>query len=291
MQGKTSPRDRDALRRQRALYYALKSSDDAFFSFIPRQQLFYALNKSYQPGAKRPRRPTRYDCQTQHTGTLEWRLLASADAPLNLWESGTVLKWIARSAVPGGSAQASGRALRAAVNMWHAAEYWNSIMDGRVTFRYAEDITSANININIILQPGPITRGFFPNNNAVINALSYGPVAGYWDFVHELAHVVGLPHENTHAVHPEWSRNLYTNTNTSNAHSAKNNSIWLGTCDTHSVAGYHAANSASENDTLVIRNAYDSLQDGQVLSATIGSGKVATHLSTVVRRISPLSDD
>jgi len=147
MQGKTSPRDRDALRRQRALYYALKSSDDAFFSFIPRQQLFYALNKSYQPGAKRPRRPTRYDCQTQHTGTLEWRLLASADAPLNLWESGTVLKWIARSAVPGGSAQASGRALRAAVNMWHAAEYWNSIMDGRVTFRYAEDITSANINI------------------------------------------------------------------------------------------------------------------------------------------------
>lgn len=187
----------------------------------------------------------------------------SGTGVLTLWKTDTTLHWVAR--LDGWVSGA--RAARACAAFWRAAHAWEGVLQGRVRFRYVSSLEDADIQLAGREQ----TRAFFPEHAAaslLTLALDrYDERRWYPILLHELGHVLGLYNRDPEAakLFPVCAR------------------LW-GARPESCVSDTLAAQ-VHHDDALALREAYDTLHDGQILR---GSGPCA-HVTRRVRRVRPHS--
>ena len=273
-------KDISKAREQRDLYLEMKRAEDPDFGCIPLPALRSAVNMSSMELCSTQTKVP-YECDTQRTESLDELFVGIARGMLFLWENGSVINWIARS----DGYPTFNHAMTAAVAVYRAAQRWNEVMDGRVTFRYVTKFDDAAFQVSYGGDlGGTLASAFFPNqyqrslNDIRVYATQFAdnqlPLIVN-TMLHELGHVLGLRHEHSHSGIPGWLPPEDT------ANGAE--SIVYGVRNPRSVMAYYRGQDIQPSDESAIREAYDKLSDGSVIE---GQGRF-TKVKKVVRRVAP----
>lgn len=145
-----------------------------------------------------------YQCTTQTSmlvpsskGILELEVGLGGQVPR--WKKGSVVNWAAYS----GGYPSPNHATFAAHRLNEAAQIWNRILGGRVTFKWVSKVDDAAFVLGYGGNNGTVlARAYFPNSAALNGLIVYQRAFGPGNinfltniFLHELGHILGFRHE------------------------------------------------------------------------------------------------
>lgn len=259
-------------RENRDIYLQYMRLDNPDYSLFTVAELKTALNNI--PTSKKPTK--RRQCRQKHCGQehdgVAGAYLGVEKGALHLWRSGSVINYVVRK--DGWSKQR--RALHVLVAAHQAAECWNAAMDGRLTFRFVENLCDAAFEVRYEHdgRRGHLASAFFPldhrrdlNFLRIYRSAFSSKYSAKYPLVniltHELGHVVGLRHEFASKTEQQ------------------SEAILFGIHSRNSVMSYKTKPVISESDVEVVRRAYDELEDGHVIKAQGPLGLIMKIVSRV----------
>ncbi len=202
---------RSVRKKQLDLYLEMMRQENPDFDFIRVQELRSALNTMSRPKMPKSTKRT-YRCTTQQHESLDDLIIGKVGGMVHLWESNSVINWIARA----DGYPSPQHAIEAAVALYRAAEQWNEVMEGRVRFHYVSRFDDAAFQLRYGGdQGGTAARAFTPDqwrktlNIVSINQIQFDPKHRPFmvnTMLHELGHVLGLRHEFAHEGTPGRER-------------------------------------------------------------------------------------
>jgi hypothetical protein len=219
-----------------------------------------------------------YVCKTQRAGLSEI-IIGLGRGNITLWESGSVINWVARA----DGYPSKEQAITAAQAVYAAASAWNNALGGRVKFTYTDKFDDACFQVSYYgKDDGVLASSFFPEqwrtplNDLYVYETQYNPDQIQYianTMAHELGHILGLRHEFSQEGIPGW---LPPEDNIGGVES-----VIYGTRNPKSVMAYYKGQQIQQSDEIDVCSAYDILTNGRVY---VGQNtKLGTITKTVVR--------